>query len=196
MHVTRRAAPRHMQRGQWSLIGLLVSLAVIMILSAWYYNRILKPAAGSHNGKPASEQAAYGAVCSEYQSQLNMASTMYKDQSGHNARSFEDLKKGGATEDIIRAQGCQFQLDPATGAVTDIGHGQAAPGAVPVVLGADAAPAAPPRRPGDPMVLTAPPPGGAPAPGDQPAAHAGPGGVTLPPSGGSGSVPADGGGGE
>lgn len=171
MHsVTRRAGARPMQRGQWSLIGLLVSLAVIMILSAWYYNRILKPAAGSHNGKPASEQAAYGAVCSEYQSQLNMASSMYKDQSGHNARSFEDLKKGGATDDIIRAQGCQFQLDPATGAVVDIGHGQAAPGAAPVVLGADAAP--PPRRPGDPMVLTAPsaaPTPGQPAPGGVPA---------------------------
>ncbi len=178
MHVTRRAASRHTQRGQWSLIGLLVSLAVIMILSAWYYDRILKPAAGSHNGKPAAEQAAYGAVCSEYQSQLNMASSMYKDQSGHNARSFDDLKKCGATDDIIRAQGCQFQLDPATGAVTDIGHGKAAPGAAPVVLGADAAPAAPPRRPGDPLVLTSP----SAAPPAQPGA------------GDAGSAPADGGG--
>ena len=53
-----------LQRGQWSLIGILVSLAIIAILSAWYYTSVLKPSAGSHNGRPASEQAAYGAGCS------------------------------------------------------------------------------------------------------------------------------------
>ena len=95
---------------------------------------ILKPQAGSHNGAPAAEQQAYGAACSEYQSQLNLASTMYKQD--HNDRpphSFDDLKKSGATDDIIRAPGCQFQLDPATGTVTEIGHGQAAPECPPIV---------------------------------------------------------------
>ena len=72
------------QRGQWSLVGLLVSLAIIAILSAWYYAKILKPQAGSHNGAPAAEQKAYGSVCSEYQSQLNRPSTMYKQD--HNDR--------------------------------------------------------------------------------------------------------------
>ena len=91
------------QRGQWSLIGILVSLVIIAILSAWYYNSILKPKAGSHNGRPASEQAAYGAGCSLYVSQLNQASMMYKqDHNDKSPRSFDDLKKGGATDDIMK----------------------------------------------------------------------------------------------
>ena len=170
MEKSRRAAS---QRGQWNLVGILVSLVVIMILSAWYYKSILSPKPGSHNGAPASEQAAYGAVCSEYQSQLNQAATMYKSEhNDRNPRSFEDLKKEGATDDIINAPGCQFQLDPTTGTVIDVGKGQAAPGAAPMVLG-----------------------GGSSAPGSSsppPRSNVGPGGVTLPP--GSSSLPANSGG--
>ncbi len=178
----RRAAH---QRGQWSLVGILVSLAIIMILSAWYYAKVLKPQAGSHNGAPAAEQKAYGSVCSVYQSQLNQSSMMYKqDHNDRNPTSFEDLKKEGATNDIIQAPGCQFQLDPSTGAVTDIGHGQAAPGAQPVVLGAEpAAPIGPPA-PNAPLVLTRPAP--APAAGQPAAPQRGPGGVTLPPASNTG----------
>lgn len=179
------------RRGQWSLIGILVSLTIIMILSAWYYSKILKPQAGSHNGRPAAEQKAYGSVCSEYQSQINQAVQMYKgDHNDHNPQSFEELKQYGATNDIVKAEGCQFQLDASTGNVTDIGRGQAAPGAPPVVV--NSAQPAP--------VTAAPGPywqGGAPAaqPGAAPpASTVGPGGIKLPP--GSGSVPADGGGGE
>jgi len=161
------------QRGQWSLVGILVSLVVIMILSAWYYKSILSPKPGSHNGAPAAEQAAYRSVCSEYQSQLNQAAMMYKQEhNDRNPRSFDDLKKEGATDEIINAPGCQFQLDPATGTVTDIGKGQAAPGAAPIVLG-----------------------GGSSAPGTSPSSSQpapGPGGVTLPPS--SSSIPANSGG--
>jgi len=178
------------RRGQWSLIGILVSLTIIMILSAWYYSKILKPQAGSHNGRPAAEQKAYGSVCSEYQSQISQAVQMYKgDHNDHNPQSFEELKQYGATNDIVKAEGCQFQLDASTGNVTDIGRGQAAPGAPPIVVNsAQPAPAS-----------TAPGPywqGGAPAaqPGAAPpASTVGPGGIKLPPS--SGSVPADGGGG-
>lgn len=155
------------RRGQWTLIGMLVTLAVIMIISAWYYKKILSPQAGSHNGAPAAEQKAYGAVCSVYQSQLTQAVMMYKgDHNDRPPQNFEQLKKYGATDDLVHAQGCQFQLDPTTGAVIDLGHGQAAPNAAPVVLGGGrTAPAAPGGR--------------------------GPGGVTLPPMGGS--VPAGGG---
>ena len=164
------------QRGQWNLIGILVSLVVIMILSAWYYKSVLSPKPGSHNGAPAAEQSAYGSVCSEYQAQLNQSAMMYRqDHNDRNPTSFEDLKKEGATDEIIKAPGCQFQLDPATGTVTDIGKGMAAPGAAPMVLG-----------------------GGNSAPeGSSPASSRsapGPGGVTLPPS--SSSVPANGGGGD
>jgi len=179
------------RRGQWSLIGLLVSLVIVAILSAWYYSKILKPQAGSHNGAPAAEQQAYGTACSEYVSQLNMASTMYKQEhEDHPPQSFDDLKKSGATDDIMHAPGCQFQLDPATGAITEIGHGRAAIGAPPVVLGAaPAARPAPPPAPGAPLVLGGPAPSNAPvalnSPGSPPR---GPGGIALPPSTG-GSVP-------
>ena len=88
----RQHASRTHQRGQWTLVGLLVSLAVIAILSAWYYAKILKPQAGSHNGAPAAEQQAYGAVCSEYQSQITQAVALYKeDHNDRSPRSFEAL---------------------------------------------------------------------------------------------------------
>ncbi|MGI4790526.1 MAG: hypothetical protein ACRYFS_16945 [Janthinobacterium lividum] len=178
------------QRGQWSLVGILVSLAIIAILSAWYYAKILKPQAGSHNGAPAAEQQAYGSVCSVYQSQLTQAVMMYKeDHNDRSPRSFEQLKKYGVTNDIVEAQGCQFQLDTTTGTITEIGHGQAAPGAQPVVI--SDTPAAPKAGPG-PYWQTAPPPAAG-APGNAPTAPVrGPGGITLPP--GSGSIPADTGG--
>ncbi len=181
------------QRGQWSLVGILVSLTIIAILSAWYYAKVLKPQAGSHNGAPAAEQKAYGSVCSIYQSQINDAVTMYKgDHNDRPPRSFEALKKYGATDDIVKAQGCQFQLDASTGAVTDIGHGEAAPNAQPVVVNSsDTAPAAA-AAPGPYWQSSAPPQSPASAPGGQAAPARGPGGVTLPP--GTSSVPTDGGG--
>ena len=182
------------RRGQWSLIGLLVSLVIVAILSAWYYVKILKPQAGSHNGAPAAEQKAYGSVCSEYQSQLNQAVMLYKGD--HNERpptNFEQLKTYGVSRDILQAPGCQFQLDPATGAITEIGHGQAAPGALPIVLGAGpTAPAPPPPPPGAPLIVGPHAPQSAPAPGTP---ARGPGGVVLPPTAG-GSVPANSGGDE
>lgn len=161
----RRSA---LQRGQWSLIGMLVSLAIIVILSAWYYSSILKPHPGSHNGAPASEQAAYGAACGEYQAQMTQAVQMYKQEhNDRNPTSFEQLKKEGVSDEMIHATGCQFQLDAATGTITEIGRGQAAPNAPPVVVNAPSSPA----------------PGPAPIPG----------GVTLPPNPSS-APPASGGG--
>ena len=172
------------QRGQWSLVGVLVSLAIIMILSAWYYAKILKPQAGSHNGVPASEQKAYGAVCSVYISQFDQAVMLYKqDHNEQPPSNFEQLKKYGVTDDMLHSEGCQFQLDPSTGAITDIGHGLAAKNAPLVVLGGGAyTPGAP--GPGGPA---APPPNGQPMP------QRGPGGITLPPNPG-GSLPANSGG--
>ena len=187
----RRDARR---RGQWSLIGLLVSLVIVAILSAWYYAKVLKPQAGSHNGAPAAEQKAYGSVCSEYQSQLDQAVMLYKED--HNERpptNFEQLKTYKVSRDILQAPGCQFQLDPATGAITEIGHGQAAPGALPIVLGAGpAASTSPPPPPGAPLIVGPHAPQSAPAPGTP---TRGPGGVVLPPTAG-GSVPANSGGDE
>ena len=182
------------QRGQWTLVGTLVSLAIIAILSTWYYAKILKPQLGSHNGKPAAEQQAYGSVCSIYQSQITQAVMMYKsDHNDRNPRSFEPLKKYGVTDDILKAQGCQFQLDASTGTVTDIGHGQAAPNAEPVVVGGSSdAPAAP--APGPYWQGAAPQAQPAAPGGDQPAPTTGPGGIKLPP--GKSTIPAGGGGSE
>jgi type II secretory pathway pseudopilin PulG len=192
---TRQHMRARQQRGQWTLVGLLVSLAIIAILSSWYYAKVLKPQLGSHNGKPAAEQKAYASVCSEYQSQMTQAVAMYKDE--HNDRnppSFEALRKYGVTDDILKAEGCQFQLDASTGTVTEIGHGQAAPNAQPVVVNSsDAAPAAS-SAPGPYWQQSAPQQSPASAPGGQAAPVRGPGGITLPPS--SSTLPADGGGGE
>ena len=165
------------RRGQWSLVGTLVALAVVAIISAWYYAKILKPQAGSHNGAPAAEQQAYGSVCGVYVSQMNQASLLYKqDHNDHPPRSFDDLKKaGGITDDMLHAEGCQFQLDPSTGAVTDIGHGLAAKNAAPVVLGGASPAGAPSSAPSGPP--------------------RGPGGITLPANPG-GSLPANSGGDE
>jgi hypothetical protein len=171
----RRPPPLRRQRGQWSLVGVLVALAIVAILSAWYYARVLKPQPGSHNGRPAAEQQAYGVACTAYESQMNQAASLYKqDNEGRAPASFDDLKKYGVTDDMIHTEGCQFQLDPATGTVADVGKGRAAPGAPPVVLPTPGAPGA------------APNPGGAPG-----GPARGPGGVTLPPI--PSSVPAGGG---
>jgi hypothetical protein len=185
MRTIRRSGAVY-QRGQWSLIGTLVSLAIIAILSAWYYAKILKPQMGSHNGAPAAEQKAYGSVCSEYQSQITQAVMMYKgDHNDRNPGSFEPLKKYGVTNDILEAQGCQFEMDASTGTVTEIGHGEAAPNAPPVIInGPSAAPAAG-HAPGPYWQGAVPQ-----APAGAPSAPArGPGGITLPPS--SSAVPAD-----
>lgn len=189
---TRRRAA--FQRGQWSLIGTLVSLAIIAILSAWYYAKILKPQLGSHNGAPAAEQQAYGSVCSVYQSQLTQAVMMYKgDHNERSPRRFDELKKYGVTNDILEAPGCQFQMDAATGTVTEIGHGQAAPGAQPVVINSGS-PAAPSSAPGPYWQGAAPPPSSTPPSAAPSASPRGPGGISLPPS--SSTLPADTGGGE
>ena len=177
------------QRGQWSLVGILVSLTIIMILSAWYYAKILRPQAGSHNGRPASEQKAYGAVCSEYQSQMTQAVAMYKaDHNERSPTSLAQLKPYGVTDDLIKAEGCQFQLDAATGTITEIGHGQAAPNSEPVVI--NSTPAARTSTAPGPYWQQSAPPASA---GGQPGPATGPGGVRLPPTS---TLPADGGGGE
>ena len=190
MH-TRQQINHKNQRGQWTLVGILVSLAIVAILSSWYYVKILKPQAGSHNGIPAAEQKAYGSACTIYKSQIDQAVMMYKgDHNDRSPRSFEALKKYGVTDDILKAQGCQFQLDASSGTVTEIGHGEAALNAQPVVVNsAGAAPAA--SAPGPYWQSSAPPPSSG-ASNPQPAPATGPGGIRLPPT--SSTIPADGGG--
>ena len=167
------------QRGQWGLIASLVTVALLIGISAWYYAKMLKPAAGSKNGTPAAEQAAYGVACTSYVSQMNQAASMYKSDNGKPPTSFDDLKKYGVTSEMYQTPGCQFQLDASTGDVTDTGKGKAEIGVSPIVVNS-----APPAGASNkaPLVLGGVNPTPAPAPGGM---QVGPGGIKVPTSGGS-----------
>lgn len=157
-----------LRRGQWSLVGVLVALAIILILAGLYIPRIA--ARHSHPGEAATpRERAYGAACEQYLSQMNQAVSLYKtDNEDRPPSRLEELKHYGVTDDMLHAEGCSFQIDPATGAVTENGKGRAAPAGRP---------------------STAPPPA-------VPSGPRGPGGVrlpTIPGAGGVGRLPNDGG---
>ena len=120
---SRRAS----QRGQASLIGLLITIAIIMILAASYYPMI----AADHSTPGTSatpRERAYGAACSEYESQLNQAVFMYKnDHDDRPPHSLEELKAYGVSDEQIHAEGCYFQIDPVSGHVSDVGQGKYVP---------------------------------------------------------------------
>lgn len=154
MLTPRSAARRY---GQWSLIGTVVAIAIILVLAAVYFPKI---AARHHQlGQAATPiERGYGVACISYQSQMTQAAEMYKSaHDGTAPTSLDQLKSYGVTDDMIHAPGCAFQLGPG-GVVTDVGHGQALPG-----------------------VPTSP--GVAPANGGQ----RGPGGITIPAIPGSGA---------
>lgn len=120
--------PASNSQGQWSLIGSLVAIAILIGLAAYMIPRV----ATRHSapGGPATPiERGYGVACTAYESQMNQAASMYKaDHDGAPPRTLDDLKKYGVTDDMIHAQGCAFSIDQ-TGRVTDSGHGQAQPGA-------------------------------------------------------------------
>jgi cell division septation protein DedD len=151
------------RRGQWSLVGTLISIAILITLAAIYIPRLLKPAKTS-NEEASAIQRADGTACTIYQSEMNQAVSMYKmDHDGAAPTSMDQLKKYNVTDDMINAPGCTFQMGP-HGEVTDAGRGQGIPTAAPA--------------PG------APSPAAAPASGQR-----GPGGVTIPNIPGSSSQP-------
>jgi flagellin-like protein len=141
------------RQGQWSLIGSLVAVAIIIVLAAIYLPRLIKPTTQSGAGATVLQKAD-GTACVVYQSQMNQAVDMYKtDHDGAPPRSIDQLRRYGVTDDMIHAPGCSFQIGPG-GQVTETGHGQAVP--------------AGPGAPGQTVPL--PPSGGQP----------GPGGITIP----------------
>lgn len=187
-----RAKIRSRQRGQASLIGLLVVVAILMILAYMYLPQV----AGEHSapGGPATpREQAYGAACSEYESQLNQAVFMYKtDHDDKPPRNLEELKQYGVTDDQIHAEGCYFQIDPVTGHVSDLGQGKYVPVNPPasVIYGGhatgfhpdDALPQAPSPSPAPISTLqpSPPPSDGSPtAPVGSPPT-VGPGGIKIP----------------
>ncbi len=128
------------QRGQWTIIGSLVAIAILIALAAVYIPKMLKPA--THTGEQHSAiQEGQGAACSVYTSQMNQAVSMYRsDHEGAAPPSLDDLKKYGVTDDMVHAPGCTFVMT--NGIVTEVGHGAAPASAAPVTL-APGQPAAP-----------------------------------------------------
>ncbi|MEO7719912.1 MAG: type II secretion system protein [Capsulimonas sp.] len=119
----RRSAAR--QRGQWSLVGMLVAIAILMILAA-----TIVPQIAAEHSKPGQaatpKERAYGSACSEYAAQMSQAVQMYKiDHNDRTPRDVSQLKKYGVTDEQIYAQGCSYQIDPDSGTVTDVGGGRA-----------------------------------------------------------------------
>lgn len=98
------------RRGQWSLVGTLVAVAIIVVLAALYLPGIAKRRADP--GQAATPmQRADDVACLSYQSQVNQAISMYKmDHDGAPPRSVDDLKgaKYGVSDEMLRAPGCSL----------------------------------------------------------------------------------------
>jgi type II secretory pathway pseudopilin PulG len=109
--------PRSFRRqcGQWSLIGTLVAVAILICLAALYLPKMLKTSAGPNT----QEQTAIQAVAE------------YKQVNGRPPASLNDLKRYGAA-DLLNQPGCSFQMNPTTGSVT---NGPAKPGSSPTGTG-------------------------------------------------------------
>lgn len=117
------------RQGQWSLIGTLVAVAIIIVLAALYLPRIAKRRAGP--GEAATPmQRADDVACLSYQSQINQAISMYKmDHDGAPPRSVDDIKnsKYGVTDEMLRSPGCSFVVPGGPGS----GQAPAPSGAMP-----------------------------------------------------------------
>lgn len=159
-----RYTRRH-QQGQWTIVGSLIAIAIIIALAAIYIPKMLKPA--THTGEQSSAiEAAQGSACSVYTSQINQAVSMYRsDHDGAVPPSLDDLKKYGVTDDMVHAPGCAFVMT--NGRVSEVGHGAAPASAAPVTLAPGQAPAPAPAAPANTTV--------------------GPGGIKIP-TGGGGDV--------
>jgi type II secretory pathway pseudopilin PulG len=125
--------PRSFRRqcGQWSLIGTLVAVAILICLAALYLPKMLKTSAGPNTQEQTAIQDANGVACTEYVSQLNQAVAEYKQDNGRPPASFNDLKRYGAA-DLLNQPSCSFQMNPTTGSVT---NGPAKPGSSPTGTG-------------------------------------------------------------
>jgi competence protein ComGC len=123
----RYAANPACRQGQWTLVGLLLTIAIITIVAAMYYPKIA--AEHSQAGEALTpKERAYGAGCEVYTSQMNDAVSMYKsDHDDHPPTDVNQLKKYGVTDEMINAQGCSFQIDPSSGLVYDTGKGRVQP---------------------------------------------------------------------
>lgn len=154
---------RKLQQGQWTIVGSLIAIAILIAVAAIYIPKMLRPA--THSGEQRSAiQAGQGAACSVYTSQINQAVSMYRsDHDGATPASLDDLQKYGVTNDILHAPGCSFVMT--NGHVTEVGRGAAPAYAAPVTLAPGSAPPPPPAAPASTTV--------------------GPGGIKIPTGGGA-----------
>jgi type II secretory pathway pseudopilin PulG len=161
------------QRGQGTLIGLLVTMAIIVILAAWLYPRYMKP--GGVDGSVASpEQDAQDVACGTYYQQIGEAIVSYKDSHGTVPPNLQALRSEGVTPDMYNDPDCKFQYNPQTGMLGDKD--------VPVPPPAPSATAGTPGSPSSSPTASPPPVSNAPNTDIySKAAHAG----------GSGDVPGD-----
>jgi type II secretory pathway pseudopilin PulG len=170
------------QSGQYTLIGLIVAMAIIVILGAVLYPKFVNPGGvtkSDANQYSSAEQKAEGVACGEYYSQIKMAIRSYRDSHGQLPPDLKSLSSEGVSSDMWNDPSCGFTYNPVTGELNDTDH--PAPAAAPSPAAASVG------TPGNPTPGTPgyPPPGAAPAaqPGGQPdtdiysrAAHAAGGG--------------------
>lgn len=112
MLTPRSAACR---RGQWTLIGTLVAVVIVIVLAAMWIPRLTRHR--TDPGRPASAplERADEMACLSYQQQINQAITLYKmDNEGALPRSVNDLKKYGITDEMLHAPGCALLVPGAT----------------------------------------------------------------------------------
>lgn len=113
--------------GQMNLIGILIAVVIMIALAAFMIPKFAAVKSAPNAPRTPTERA-YGTACSEYVSQMNSAVDMYKtDHDGGSPRSLADLQKYGITDDILKAPGCTYVMDPVTGTVTDATQGKLSP---------------------------------------------------------------------
>ncbi|MDQ2688379.1 MAG: type II secretion system GspH family protein [Armatimonadota bacterium] len=99
------------RQGQWTLIGTLVAVAIVIVLAALYLPRIVGRRAEPGGGAATPMQRADAVACMSYQSQINQAISMYKmDHDGAPPRTVDDIKNGkyGVTDEMLHAPGCNL----------------------------------------------------------------------------------------
>jgi prepilin-type N-terminal cleavage/methylation domain-containing protein len=128
---------RQTNAAAFSLIEMLVVVAVLLLLALVVLPRLTgggkEPISGQKAAAP--RERAKQAQGVSYTQQLNMALQMYRDDNdGKNPPALADLKRYGATDEMLRdpVSGQPLSYDPRTGA---IGGGNASPGTLPRVPG-------------------------------------------------------------
>ena len=110
----RRAARRVLTlRGQ-SVIGLLVTMAILAILAAIiipkYIGHNEYSATGQVQGEASAIDSANDVACTEYMSQVAEASNMYRQANNSRPPDLKSLKPYGVTDEMINTPNCNFGL--------------------------------------------------------------------------------------